>query len=148
MFNKNLEEFKGTKMRKDITIPVVENVYVAVMQEWNEDFNENTWYAYLINDNKDKIEAAIVVSNANGVIDGEQRKTSMMRHAYQEVPGNSAVKIEMMDRTVLQLHNKFMVTYFKDNVMYEKDYIFIAGSITEDDVQELPVIEKKGILSK
>ncbi|MEE1899045.1 hypothetical protein V1389_11895 [Flavobacterium rakeshii] len=135
-------------MRKDITIPVVENVYVAVMQEWNEDFNENTWYAYLINDNKDKIETAIVVSNANGVIDGEQRKTSMMRHAYQEVPGNSAVKIEMMDKTVLQLHNKFMVTYFKDNVMYEKDYIFIAGSITEDDVTELPVIEKKGILSK
>ena len=32
-------------MKKDITIPVVKDVYVAALQEWNDDFMENTWYA-------------------------------------------------------------------------------------------------------
>lgn len=135
-------------MKKDIKIPVVENVYMAVMQEWNDDFMEKTWYAYLINDSDDKLETVIVVSNATGVIDGEERKTSMMRHAFMEVPANSAIKVEMLEETVLQLHNSFMVTFFKNNMLFDKNYVFIAGTINEEDTVELPVIAKDGILVK
>lgn len=135
-------------MKKDIKIPVVENVYMAVMQEWNDDFMEKTWYAYLINDSNDKLETVIVVSNATGVIDGEERKTSMMRHAFMEVPANSAIKVEMLEETVLQLHNSFMVTFFKNNMLFDKNYVFIAGTINEEDTVELPVIAKDGILVK
>ncbi|RYJ41465.1 hypothetical protein [Flavobacterium beibuense] len=135
-------------MKKDIKIPVVENVYMAVMQEWNDDFMEKTWYAYLINDSDDKLETVIVVSNATGVIDGEERKTSMMRHAFMEVPANSAIKVEMLEETVLQLHNSFMVTFFKNNMLFDKNYVFIAGTINEEDTVELPVIAKEGILVK
>ena len=135
-------------MKKDIKIPVVENVYMAVMQEWNDDFMEKTWYAYLINDSDDKLETVIVVSNATGVIDGEERKTSMMRHAFMEVPANSAIKVEMLEETVLQLHNSFMVTFFKNNMLFDKNYVFIAGTINEEDTVELPVIAKNGILVK
>lgn len=135
-------------MKKDIKIPVVENVYMAVMQEWNDDFMEKTWYAYLINDSDDKLETVIVVSNATGVIDGEERKTSMMRHVFTEVPANSAIKIEMLEETVLQLHNSFMVTFFKNNMLFDKNYVFIAGTINEEDTVELPVIAKDGILVK
>ncbi|QEE48864.1 hypothetical protein FUA48_04525 [Flavobacterium alkalisoli] len=135
-------------MKKDIKIPVVENVYMAVMQEWNDDFMEKTWYAYLINDSDDKLETVIVVSNATGVIDGEERKTSMMRHAFMEVPANSAVKVELLEETVLQLHNSFMVTFFKNNMLFDKNYVFIAGTINEEDTVELPVIAKDGILVK
>ena len=51
-------------MQKDIEIPKVENVCVAAIKEWNDDFMEQTWYAYLINDSEHNLEMAIVVSRA------------------------------------------------------------------------------------
>ncbi len=37
-------------MKKDIAIPVVKDVYIAVVKEWNEDFTANDWIVYIIND--------------------------------------------------------------------------------------------------
>ena len=37
-------------MKKDIIIPEVENVFMAVVQEWSDEFMEKVWYAYLVND--------------------------------------------------------------------------------------------------
>ncbi len=135
-------------MKKDIIIPEVKDVYVAAVQEWNDDFMEKTWYAYLINDSADKLETVIVVSNAYGQIDGEERKTSMLRHAFVEVPADTAVKIEMIEESVLQLNNSFMVTFFKDNKLYDKNFVFDANSINENNVTEVPVIFKDGVLIK
>lgn len=135
-------------MKKDITIPVVENVYIAAMQEWNDDFMEKTWYAYLINDSDKKLETVIVVSNAQGELNGEMRRTSMLRHVFGEVFPDTAIKIEMIEQGVLQLENNFMVTFFIGNTLYDKNYIFKAGSIDEDNVEEVPVIYKDGVLIK
>ncbi len=135
-------------MRKDITIPKVENVYVAAIQEWNDDFMDKTWYAYLVNDGAEKLETVMVVSNASGIIDGESRKTSMLRHAYVEVLPNTAVKIELIEDSVLVLDNSFMVTYFIGSTLYDKNFVLKARSITTDNLQEVPVIFKDGVLAK
>ncbi|WP_116790503.1 hypothetical protein [Flavobacterium psychrotrophum] len=135
-------------MKKDIIIPQVENVYVAAMQEWNDDFMEKTWYAYLINDSNEKLETAIVVSSAHGLINDEERKTSSLRHDYAEVAPDTATKIEMIEGSVLALNNVFMVTFFIGNKLYDKKFVFKAGSINEDNVTELPVIFKDGVLVK
>lgn len=135
-------------MKKDIIIPTVENVYVAAIQEWNDDFMQKTWYAYLINDGDEKLETVIVVSNASGMLNGEERRTSMLRHAFVEVEPNTAVKIEMIEDSVLELDNSFMVTFFKGNTLYDKNFVFKAQSINEDNVQEVPVIFKDGVLIK
>ena len=135
-------------MKKDIIIPKVENVYVAALQEWNDDFMEKTWYAYLINDGAEKLEAAIVISSASGLLNGEERKTSSLRHMFAEVLPNSATKIELIENNVLVLDNSFMVTFFIGNTLYDKNYIFKAGSIDEDNVTELPVLFKDGVLVK
>lgn len=136
-------------MKKDIIIPKVENVYVAALQEWNDDFMENTWYAYLVNDSADTLETAIVVSSAKGLINGEERQTSSLRHAFVEVLPDTAVKIEMIEESVLQLDNSFMVTFFKGNTLYDKNFVFRAGTINPDNAKtEIPVIFKDGILLK
>jgi len=135
-------------MRKDISIPEVENVYIAAKQEWNDDFMQKTWYAYLINDSESKLEGAIVVSNASGTIDGEMRRTSSLRHAFAEILPDTAVKIEMIEDSVLALDNSFMVTFFIGNTLYDKNYVFKTGTINEDNMQELPVIFKDGVLLK
>jgi hypothetical protein len=133
-------------MKKDIIIPIVENVYMAAVQEWNDDFMQKTWYAYLINDSDFALENGIVVSSASGVIDGETRKTSMLRHAFGEVPPVSAMKIELMEDSVLVLDNQFMVTFFIGNTLYDKTYIFKANTISEDNTEEVPVLFKDGVM--
>lgn len=133
-------------MKKDIIIPQVENVYIAAVQEWNDDFMQKTWYAYLINDSDFTLEGAMVVSSASGMIDGEPRKTSMLRHAFVEIPPVSVVKIELIEDSVLVLDNQFMVTYFIDNKLYDKTYTFKAHSIHEDYVSEVPILFKDGIM--
>ncbi|MNK21314.1 hypothetical protein D3C87_395680 [compost metagenome] len=133
-------------MKKDIIIPQVENVFVAAVQEWNDDFMQKTWYAYLVNDSDYLLEGAMVVSSASGIIDGESRKTSMLRHAFVEIPPVSVVKIEMIEDSVLVLDNQFMVTFFIDNILYDKTYTFKAHSIHEDYTQEVPILFKEGII--
>jgi len=133
-------------MKKDIIIPQVENVYVAAVQEWNDDLMSKTWYAYLVNDSDFTLETVIVVSNASGILNGEERKTSMLRHAFVEVPPVTAVKIEMIEDSVLVLDNSFMVTYFIGNTLYDKNFVFKAGTINEAVVEEVPVIWKDGIM--
>jgi hypothetical protein len=133
-------------MKKDIIIPEVENVFVAAVQEWSDDFMEKVWYAYLVNDSDFLIESVMVVSKAFGTIDGEMKKTSLLRHAFVEVPPVSVVKIEMLEKSVLVLNNEFMVTFFIGNKLYDKKFIFRANSINEKDVEEVPLLFVDGVI--
>ena len=133
-------------MKKDIIIPKVENVFLAAVQEWSDDFMEKVWYAYLINDSDFKLDGVMVVSKAFGTIDGEMKKTSLLRHAFAEVPAVSVVKIEMLEKSVLLLNNEFMVTYFIGEKLYDKKYLFKAHSIHEDFVEEVPILFVDGVI--
>jgi len=133
-------------MKKDITIPEVENVFIAAVQEWSDDFMEKVWYAYLVNDSDFNIESAMVVSKAFGTIDGEMKKTSILRHAFVEVPAVSVVKIEMVEKSVLALNNEFMLTYFIGNTLYDKKFIFKANSINENNTEEVPILFVDGVI--
>ncbi|MBC5840363.1 MAG: hypothetical protein K2Y30_09625 [Flavobacteriaceae bacterium] len=133
-------------MRKDIIIPEVENVFVAAVQEWSDDFMEKVWYAYLVNDSDFLIENVLIVSKAFGTIDGEMKKTSLLRHAFVEVPSVSVVKIEMIEKSVLALNNEFMVSFFMGNKLYDKKFIFKANSINENDTEEVPILFVEGVI--
>ncbi|WP_026712989.1 hypothetical protein [Flavobacterium daejeonense] len=133
-------------MKKDITIPEVENVFIAAVQEWSDDFMEKVWYAYLVNDSDFNIESAMVVSKAFGTIDGEMKKTSILRHAFVEVPAVSVIKIEMIEKSLLALNNEFMLTYFIGNTLYDKKFIFKANSINENNTEEVPILFVDGVI--
>lgn len=133
-------------MNKDIIIPVVENVFIAAVQEWSDDFMEKVWYAYLVNDSDFNLEGVMVVSKAFGTIDGEMKKTSLLRHAFVEIPAVSVVKIEMIEKSVLTLNNEFMVTYFIDGTLYDKKFIFKANSINEIEMEEVPILFVDGVI--
>lgn len=135
-------------MKKDIIIPEVKNVYVVAVKEWNEDFQENSWYAYLVNDTDVNLEMAIVVSKAYGLINGEQRKTAVFRHAFNEVPAKSFIKIELLENNVLKLNNEFIVSYFMENKLYDKSFVFRTNTINDKATTDIPVMNKKGILVK
>lgn len=133
-------------MKKDIDIPEVENVFLAAIPEWNDDVMNKTWYIYLINDSDFTLDAVMVVSKAFGTIESEMKKTSILRHAFVEVPAVSTVKIEMVEDSVLALNNEFMVTFFIGSTLYDKKYIFKAHSIHEDFAEEVPVLFVDGVV--
>ncbi|SDL64307.1 hypothetical protein [Kriegella aquimaris] len=131
-------------MKKDIEIPIAKNVYVAIVREWDDDFLSKEWNAYLINDRKNQIEMVFVVSKGFD----EQRKTSIMRHGLGAVASKSFAKIELLQEDVLALNNEFFVTFFAENKLFEKRFLFSKNSIKEDAIKHISVIEKEGILSE
>lgn len=135
-------------MRKDIIIPEAENVYIVAIKEWNEDFGENSWYAYLLNNTSEKLEMAMVVSNASGIINNEERKTGSFRHAFNEVLPETAIKVELLENNVLQLNNYFMLTYFQNGKLYEKNFTFEVDSIKDENTTELQSIKRQGVIGK
>lgn len=135
-------------MKKDIVIPEVENVFLAAIPEWSDDFMETVWNVYIINARKEPLSNVMVVSQAFGTIDGEMRKTSLLRHGYIEILPDTAVKVEMIESSVLALNNEFMVTFFVGNTLYDRKYIFRANSLIKDAVSELPAIDREGILAR
>ena len=135
-------------MKKDIIIPIVEGVHIVAFKEWNDDFLENSWYAYLVNDTDNLLEMATVVSRAFGSINGEERKTGSFRHAFAKVEARTATKIELLENNVLQLNNEFMVAYFIGTTMFDKTFVLEANNFSDEAAVDLPVINKKGIIGK
>ena len=135
-------------MKKDIIIPKVENVFMAAVQEWNDDFMEKVWYVYLVNDSDYDLDSVMVVSKAFGTIDGEMKKTSLLRHAFVKVPAVSVVKVEMVEKSVLALNNEFMVTYFIESTLYDKKFTFRTNTINEKDTEEVPILFVNGVIVK
>jgi hypothetical protein len=133
-------------MKSDIIIPQVENVFLAAVQEWSDDFMEKVWYVYLVNDSDFDLDSVMVVSKAFGTLEGEMKKTSLLRHAFTKVPAVSVVKIEMLETSVLRLNNEFMVTYFTGSTLYDKKFIFRAQTITPDYVEEVPILFVDGVI--
>lgn len=133
-------------MKKDIIIPELENVFMAVVQEWSDEFMEKVWYAYLVNDSDFQLDGVMVVSKAFGTIDGEMKKTSLLRHAFAEIPEVSVAKIELIEKSVLALNNEFMVTFFIGNTLYDKKFIFKANSIQESNQEEVPILFVDGVI--
>ncbi|SFW43205.1 hypothetical protein SAMN02927921_01650 [Sinomicrobium oceani] len=131
-------------MRKDIEIPVVKDVYIAMVREWNEEFLSQDWNAYIINNRKTPIEMVMVVSKGfdNAI------RTSVMRHGIGVVGARDYAKVELVQEDVLKLHNEFSVTFFAEGKLYDKKYCFPKYSIKEDALRDIPVMEARGILAE
>ncbi|MCK0157493.1 hypothetical protein MWU65_09910 [Cellulophaga sp. F20128] len=129
-------------MKKDIEIPIVKDVAIALAQEWDETFSGKDWNAYIINHKTTAIDMVLVVSKGYD----DDRKTSTMRHSLGTLAAKSCAKIELVPDDVLQLNNVFYVTFFAGDKLYEKNYIFKKNSVLENNMTFIPILEKEGIL--
>lgn len=132
------------EVKKDIDIPEVTDVYVAAVREVHEEYKSLDWNAYLINDRKETLEGVLIVSKG---YDGE-KATSTMRHSIAQLPPQSYAKVEFLQEDVLQLNNEFSVSFFSEGKMFHKKFLFRKNSINEKALQDLPVMQKKGVLLK
>jgi len=130
-------------VKKDIVIPVVKDVHLAVVKEWNTDFSSHDWIIYLINNLKEPIESVMIMSRGKH---RDGRKTSVFRHAFKVVPAKSSIKVELIMEDVFPFMNEFVLTYFLGSTLYDKTFMSLPNSITESNLEDLPVMDVQGIL--
>lgn len=127
-------------MKKDIDFPKVEGVHVAVAQ------NNDGWYAFLINKNKFNIDNVLVTTRGYGMIGNENRQTSTLRHVLGSIKAESSTIIEPVDPNLFNLNHEFWVSYFIGSKMYDKKFVFIQGSIVNENFTNIPELSLKGVL--
>ncbi|MEO9533533.1 MAG: hypothetical protein ABJG68_00930 [Crocinitomicaceae bacterium] len=135
-------------MKKDIEIPKVDNIAVAVVKELNEEKTAEVFNVYLINQKKSPIKNAMVSSKGYGEnkTTGEKVKTSTLRHFIGDVDGNDYAKIEPIVEEVFGLNNEYWVSFYQGSQMYDKKFIFLAETICDENMIKVPVIEQKGVV--
>lgn len=131
-------------MRKDIEIPKVKNVHIVAVNEWDKDFTSQQWNVYLANNREDEISTVLVISRGKS----EDKKTSTLRHALGNMKPKTSAKVEFISTEVLGFTNEYLVTFFAENKLFERKFIFEPNSISEENTVEIPVLESEGILAK
>ena len=129
-------------MKKDIKIPEVKDVHVAVVQEEHPEYKTQDWNAYIINNSDSDLETVLIVSQGYS----DTKMTPPMRHTIAMLPARSYAKIEYLQQKVLELNNSFKITYFQGNQMFDKTFMFRKNTINEKALQKLPLMQLKGVL--
>lgn len=132
-------------MLKDLEIPKVENVTIAIANK-KAIGESDEWLVYLINRNKVPIENTLVASNGYGEKEGEQQKTSILRHYLQTVDANGVALIEPIDKNVFHLSNEYWVSYYIENKIYDKRFVFVPGTICEENLTSVKELDMKVVL--
>ena len=134
-------------MREELLGPKVEGVSVAVVKQIGED-NATIYNVYLINLRDDIIEGIIITSEGFGVnvATGEKIKTSQLRHSMELMLPNEAAKIEPIMEEVFGLTNQFWVSFWINDVMYDKKYIFLPETIQDKNMKMIPSIGLEGVI--
>ncbi|MDC0629957.1 hypothetical protein OAP26_05920 [Flavobacteriaceae bacterium] len=129
-------------MKKDIHIPEVKDVYIAVVHDYNENYKVYDWNAYIINDKAVDLEIVIIVTKGYS----EAKKTATFRKKIELLPAKSFAKIELLLDDVLAINNRFDVSFFENNTVFEKSFEFRKNTINEKALQNIPLMNVKGVL--
>jgi hypothetical protein len=132
-------------MQKDIDRPTVQDVAMAVVRELDEE-GELAWYVYLVNLRDDALENVLVSSRGYGEMAGEDRRTSEMRHYLERLGPRSWARIERIVEDVFALNNQYWLSFYLRDTLYDRKYIFVAGSIEETNFTTVPLMEKRGVM--
>ena len=131
-------------MKKDIIIPEISDVEMAIVYEYNTIYNTNDWNVYLVNNNNFRLEMVVIVSKGFG----DKNISSVMRKKIDILDAHSFAKIEWMQPDLFKLTNQFQVTFFVKDRLYDKTFTFKENTIKEGALRMIPELKKRGIISK
>ena len=131
-------------MKKDIQIPEVSGVEVAVVYEYNALYKTDDWNIYIINNKNVDLEMIVIVSKGFS----ETKTTSLLRKKLETLPANSFAKVEFIQPELFVLNNRFQVSFFENNQLKDKTFLFEKNTIKEGGLRMISEIKKRGILAK
>ena len=132
-------------MIKDLPDNSVKDIAIAVALE-RESVESKIWYVYLINLKNEPIENVLITSKGYGEKDGEQVKTSTLRHMIPVVGSKGFKLIEPIDEQTFGLNNEYWLSYYIGKNIFDKKFIFLPESIVEMNFIKLPVLNKPGVM--
>ena len=134
-------------MRPELLGPKVEGISLALVALPIEG-GEPEYIVYLLSAREDIIEGIIVTSTGYGLdpISGQEIKTSTLRKGIEVMLPNEAARIEPIMPELFGLNNEYWVSFWADDVMYDKRFVFEAGSIDPTKFGEIPQLNAVGIL--
>lgn len=130
-------------MIKDIPRPEVEDVLLAVVK-----YQEEDWKVYLLNRRHEILQNVMITSRGYGEKEGQEQKTSTLRHMLPQLEPKEYALIEPMDVSVFHLNNEYLVSYFIDKQLYDKKYIFVPDSIKDENLVYIKELDQKGVLHR
>jgi hypothetical protein len=135
-------------MKKDINPPTIKNVAVAVVREKNE-LDATVWNVYIINQQTETL-VNVLISSKGYITDleGNESKTSVLRHSLGDIKPKDFKLVEPIIEEVFALHNEYWVSFFQNKEMLDKKYIFLAETIKEENLINIPIINKLGVMIK
>lgn len=119
---------------------------MAVVRE--TDGNDPEWGVYLINQKNVPLKNIIVSSKGYGTINEEVVKTSTLRHFFDDLSAHAIQKVEKIVPEVFGLNNEYMLTFYIDGVIYDRKYIFVPDSVVEQNLIQIPLMDRPGVLIK
>jgi hypothetical protein len=131
-------------MKKDIIIPEVSGIEMAIVYEYNDIYDTNDWNVYLVNNSDARLEMVVIVSKGYG----SKKISSVMRKKIDVLDANSFAKVEWMQPELFKITNLFQVTFFINNRLYDKTFTFKENTIKEGGLRMIPEIKKRGVLAK
>ena len=136
-------------MKEELKGPKVENVAVAIVQT-KPDADDKEHYVYLLNLRDDIMEGIIVSSTGYGenIVTGEKIKTSTLRHGIEVMLPNEAARIEPIMPEVFGIANEYWVSFWVNDVLYDKKFVFPAGIITESNFKLIEQLGVPGVILK
>ena len=134
-------------MKKDIILPKVDRVDVVVILE---DELTNEYNVYLWNHSEDIIEGIIITSAGFGEdpLTGEKILTATLRHSLEVLLPNEVAKIEVIMREVFGLYNEYWLSFWVNDVLYDKQFLFPPESIIPSKFKLINQFGKKGVLAQ
>lgn len=132
-------------MKKDIDFHPVTGIKLAIARALVNGMEE--WGVYIINLNLIELNTLMITSKGYGMVDGEEKKTSVLRHVIQELGAESMAKIEPIDPELFVLNNEYWVSYYILDRIFDKKFVFPANSVKDNNLQFIPELELEGILA-
>ncbi len=130
-------------MKKDIPQHKVQDLAIAIVPG---DKDENLWDTFIINLKEEPIKSVLVNSRGYGELEGEEIKTTILRHFFEEIGPLQIEKIEPIQTKLFDIANEYWVSFQYDGYMYDKKYVFVKGSISEINFTQIPFINKRGVM--
>lgn len=127
-------------MKKDIQFLPVKDVFFTVAQDQEE------WKVYLINRGTDVLENVMITSKGYGEKDGQKQETSVLRHSIPKLEAGEFALIEPIDPQVFHLNNEYWLSFFIGTQVYDKKYIFVPDSISENNLSFIPELNLRGVI--
>ena len=133
-------------MKDGLLGPTVENVGFAVVEETVE--NEKIYNVYHLNMRQDIMEGIIVTSTGYGenVNTGERERTSTLRHCLEVLLPGEVAKIEPIMEEVFGLANEYWISFWVEDVMYDKKYVFLPETVSSTKMKLIPQLGLKGVM--